>query len=248
MSTMPWFRLYHRMIDDTKIKLLAFEDRWHFVALCCLTANGTLAEADEDLKHRMVAVALGVQLRELDEIRRRLVAVNLIGPDMVPLAWDELQFESDNSTERVRKFREKQRRNKEKRFRNVAVTGQETEPDSDPDPETDQNTPPEGGDALSNSDDEPLTVEDIFEGWNTFAAKYGLPVAEKLTAERRRAARQRLKQYPELSSWQKALRHIRETPFLRGENDRGWQANFDFFLQAKSFTKLVEGAYAKADT
>ena len=29
---MPWFRLYHRMIDDEKLRLLAFEDRWHFVA------------------------------------------------------------------------------------------------------------------------------------------------------------------------------------------------------------------------
>ena len=32
-------------------------------------------------------------------------------------------------------------------------------------------------------------------------------------------------------------------PFLCGENDRGWRANIDFFLQAKSSTKLMEGAY-----
>jgi hypothetical protein len=141
MTALPWFRLYHRTIDDTKIKLLAFEDRWHFIALCCLTANGTLAEADDDLKSRMAAVALGVQLRELDEIKRRLMAVNLIGADLVPLAWDDLQFQSDTSTPRVQKFREKQRRNKAKRCGNVTVTVQETETDAETEAKSEEDIP-----------------------------------------------------------------------------------------------------------
>ena len=78
MSSLPWFRLYHRIIDDEKLRLLAFEDRWHFVALCCLKADGLLDEERGPLWERKVAVKLGVQLRELDEISRRLHEVGLI--------------------------------------------------------------------------------------------------------------------------------------------------------------------------
>ncbi|EXU79084.1 hypothetical protein AX13_08315 [Comamonas aquatica DA1877] len=39
---LPWFRVYTRMVDDDKLKLLAFEDRWHFVALLCLKGEGLL--------------------------------------------------------------------------------------------------------------------------------------------------------------------------------------------------------------
>ena len=42
MSKLPWFRTYTRMVDDDKLKLLAFEDRWHFVALLCLKGEGLL--------------------------------------------------------------------------------------------------------------------------------------------------------------------------------------------------------------
>jgi len=96
-------------------------------------------------------------------------------------------------------------------------------------------------------EDERLTIQDIFEGWNDFAAKHDLPRAEVFSERRKKQAKARLKQHPDLDTWKRALRHISETPFLRGENERGWRANFDFFLQEKSFTKLIEGSYGKAD-
>lgn len=128
---LPWFRLYHRIIDDEKIRLLAFEDRWHFIAICCLKADGLLDEPHSDVKWRKIALKLGVQTRELGEIARRLNEVELVDEDMQPLAWDELQYVSDNSTARVRKYREKQRASAMKRGCNVSVTGQETDTDTD---------------------------------------------------------------------------------------------------------------------
>jgi len=107
--SMQWFRLYHRIIDDEKLRLLAFEDRWHFVALCCLKGDGLLDEPDDSLRQRKIAVKLGVQVRELEEIGRRLQEVGLIDESLSPVAWDELQYRSDNSSERVKKYREKQR-------------------------------------------------------------------------------------------------------------------------------------------
>lgn len=131
MGALQWFRLYHRIIDDEKIRLLAFEDRWHFVALCCLKADGLLDEADSQVKWRKIAVKMGVQARELDEIRRRLAEVDLVDEDMVPTAWDDLQYRSDTSTDRVKRFREKQKKNKDETPRNVSVTPQEAETDTE---------------------------------------------------------------------------------------------------------------------
>lgn len=106
MSGQRWFRTYSAIVDDDKLRLLAFEDRWHFVALCALKSCGLLDEADTPLRTRKVAVKLGVQLRELDEICRRLREVELIDEHMQPRSWDRLQFKGDTSQERVKKYRE----------------------------------------------------------------------------------------------------------------------------------------------
>lgn len=131
MTALPWFRMYHRMVDDEKLRLLAFEDRWHFVALCCLKADGLLDEPETDLRSRKIAVKLGVQVRELEEIGRRLSEVGLVNGGLHPLKWDELQYRSDSSAERVRKFREKQKAATAKPDGNVTVTPQDTETDAD---------------------------------------------------------------------------------------------------------------------
>jgi hypothetical protein len=40
-----------------------------------------------------------------------------------------------------------------------------------------------------------------------------------------------------------AIAAVERSPFCRGENDRGWKADFDFLLQPKSFNRLIEGFY-----
>jgi hypothetical protein len=129
---MRWFRLHADAIDDDKLKLLAFEDRWHFVAIMCLKAQGVLDNADKHLDRR-VAAKLGVTQREADEIRNRLMDIELIGQDWQPVNWDKRQYVSDNSTERVRKYRRKRQRETQC---NVSGTPPETEADSDAETET----------------------------------------------------------------------------------------------------------------
>lgn len=145
---MSWFRLYSEAIDDEKLRLLAFEDRWHFVALLCCKSKGLLDSADShDLKLRKIALKLGLSTRELDEVARRLAEVGLIDRDTLqPLAWDERQFKTDASTDRVRKFRERQKQdgNGTKRYRNVPVTVQETETET----ETETPLPPSGSNGV----------------------------------------------------------------------------------------------------
>lgn len=232
MSKLPWFRLYSRIIDDKKIKLLAFEDRWHFVALCCLKSSGDLDEPDDDLLRRTVAMGLGVQLPELDEIKRRLMAVKLIDSDFCPSSWDDLQFHSDNSTARVKAFRErqqKQQRNKVKRYRNVSVTAQEED--------TEQNIEPKGSCASGDT----LKPEHIFEKWNEVAARIGKPKVRDMTPARRQLLNARIAQYS-IEDFVTVFGKVEDSAFLRG--DGKWQGcTFDWIMKRANFQKIIEGNY-----
>lgn len=85
----PWLRLYTEAIDDEKLRLLAFEDRWHFIALLCCKGKGIIDEPHKDLMFRKVSVKLGIDPRTLEEVSRRLADVGLIEEKTLqPLAWD----------------------------------------------------------------------------------------------------------------------------------------------------------------
>jgi hypothetical protein len=104
---LPWFRLYGETVDDAKLRLLAFEDRWHYIAILCCKAQGILDETKPDMLDRMVGAKLGLAARELDEARRRLIEVGLISLNWQPSGWERRQYVSDTSNERVRRHREK---------------------------------------------------------------------------------------------------------------------------------------------
>lgn len=233
MSGLQWFRLYHRIVDDEKLRLLAFEDRWHFVALCCLKADGLLDTPNDNLRSRKIAVKLGVQLRELDEIGRRLQEVDLVDENLSPVAWDELQYKSDNSTDRVKKYREKQQRNTMKRERNVSVTRQETET------ETDITTKV----VCASGDTPSLLPEHIVEEWNKTSAKLGKPQVRNLTPERKQNLKARIGQYS-IEDFHDVFGKIERSAFLRGET-QGWPrgATFDWTFKKANFQKILEGNY-----
>lgn len=232
--SLPWFRMYHRIVDDDKLRLLAFEDRWHFVALCCLKCDGLLDEAEGDLRTRRIAVKLGVQVRELDEIGRRLREVGLVDEGLNPVAWDDLQFNSDNSTERSREWRKRQKkqpRNETKRPRNVAATAQETDTDTEEDIE------PKGSCASGDA----LKPEHISEKWNEVAERIARPLIRTLTPERRQLVKARIAQYP-LADFMAVFASIERSPFLRG--DTKWRGvTFDWVMKKGNFQKILEGNY-----
>ncbi len=145
----PWFRLYTEIVDDEKLRLLAFEDRWHFIALLCCKGKGILDESNPSLMRRKVAVKLGLDARELDEVARRLAEVELINADTLqPIAWDRRQFSSDQDptrNERQQRYRKKQKVNcgngsvtHDKRTHNGSVTQEERPPDTDTDTDTEE--------------------------------------------------------------------------------------------------------------
>lgn len=175
MKRMPWFRMYSEAVDDEKLRLLAFEDRWHFVAILCCKCAGVL-DSDDPLLRRKMAVKLGLGIRELDEVARRLSEVGLIDFEtMQPLHWDERQFQSDTSTDRVKAYRDRM-----KRGCNVSETAQEAETDTETDTEKKTKAPdkPARFDALKV--ELPACIPaDVWAEWIAYRRSRRLTVSEK---------------------------------------------------------------------
>lgn len=140
MKSLPWFRAYTEMVDDEKLRLLAFEDRWHFVALLCLKGQGLIDEGGP-LLFRKVAVKLGIDTRTLDEVARRIAEVGLIDEvTLQPIAWNSRQMRSDKdmtNAERQARYRDslKDKKSVSNALRNVTVTRIDTDTDIDKDKE-----------------------------------------------------------------------------------------------------------------
>lgn len=150
---LQWLRLWTDIIDDDKLALLAFEDRWHFVALLCMKRRGILDRGDsQEMLDRRVGAKLGLGDSDRDALRRRLMELSLIDKQWQPLAWGKRQFSSDSSTSRVQAFRER-KRNADETFHetvgNVSVTPPDTETDSESESDSDSEKIPVGPQAAA---------------------------------------------------------------------------------------------------
>lgn len=112
----------------------------------------------------------------------------------------------------------------------------DTEPSREPSPLVSPN-----GDTPPAANDDVLKPEHVVEAWNDTAARVGLSKVVRLTDARRKRLRTMIAQHPP-DDFAAALDALERSPFCRGERS-DWKADFDFFLQTKSFTKLLEGAY-----
>lgn len=70
-----------------------------------------------------------------------------------------------------------------------------------------------------------------------------LPKVAKLTPERERAIKARLKEFSH-DEFITAFKKAEASAFLKGANG-GWKANFDFIMRAGSMVKILEGQYDK---
>ena len=93
----------------------------------------------------------------------------------------------------------------------------------------------------------PCEAAVVVEVWNATGPPVLSAVAD-LTDKRKRAVGARLSEKRERTEswWRTYFAKIRATPFLCGENDRGWRADFDFAVKADSIAKVLEGKYDRA--
>jgi hypothetical protein len=108
---MNWFRFYAEFRSDPKVLSMSDAMQIRLVRLLCLKAECSL----DGLTDEMVALALRIKVSTLDSVRFEFESRGFISPgSWEPRNWDERQYKSDCSTERV------------KRFRNVSRNGSET--------------------------------------------------------------------------------------------------------------------------
>ena len=107
---LPWFRFYVSTLNNSKVQSLtdSMFRGWVNMLCCAATHDGILPG--------LAAFAFELRITEAKAKRllENLLALGLIDRDdageLTPHAWDEFQYVSDSSTERVRKHREKRSR------------------------------------------------------------------------------------------------------------------------------------------
>jgi len=87
------------------------------------------------------------------------------------------------------------------------------------------------------------SCEKIKNQWIKIAYEFDLSGKQlKITNNRKRAINNLLKEYS-LEEMLKAMRKIRTSNFLQGNNKTGWQISFDWFTNKSNFLKVLEGNY-----
>ena len=88
-----------------------------------------------------------------------------------------------------------------------------------------------------------FAIESIIAQWNSLSA-YGIPKIRSMDKKspRYKYLSARLDEYG-FDTVIEAIRIVEQSPFLRGENDRGWTITFDWFIGKSNFVKILEGNY-----
>jgi hypothetical protein len=138
---------------------------------------------------------------------------------------------------------DRQRKCRAKKANGHAVTVTRDSPPNDRDILTPQ-APPNGisSEIPPPADKIELKPEHVVEVWNDLATRHGLSAVKKITPERRKKLQTFIRRHT-IDDITEAIAAIPRSPFLLGENQRGWQASFDWFLEPRNLTKLTEGTY-----
>ena len=84
--------------------------------------------------------------------------------------------------------------------------------------------------------------------YNVTAEQSGWARVQRLTASRKSSLTARLGECGGIVGWQTAMAKAGTSKFLtgklpRGPTHRNWRPDFDWFINASNFTKLMEGSY-----
>jgi hypothetical protein len=233
-----WYRAYEGTVNDPKLaEAAAVADvskavsvaAWHALLESAAAVNNC---GSYEITPRRVSIILCEPTPAVEALFAAYAEVGLI-EDGVILAWKRRQFESDDSKERVARYRAKRKENADVTACNGDVTPPEAETETEEESSYEDTA---SGDAPK------LTVEHVFEGYQDLARALGLTVPRDLTPERRQLLRGRVNQYP-LEDFLTVFQKCRDSPFLRGERGNGTPLKFDWLFKKANFQKVLEGNY-----
>jgi ribosomal protein L19E len=82
----------------------------------------------------------------------------------------------------------------------------------------------------------------LAEIWNAEIRK-PLAGVKSASKARRRMAEARWAENPQPEFWVEVIHRLNRSSFCRGENSRGWKADFDFLIKPDSASRILEGKY-----
>lgn len=113
-------------------------------------------------------------------------------------------------------------------------------------PEADASAPPVSSQESGSNGkcDLKQAMERLEAAWNSVS---GLVAIRQWSEQRKNKLRTRLRDPTWLPKALSAIEQIPTSPFLLGDNDRGWRADIDWFLKPDSVTRILEGKYRKKE-
>jgi uncharacterized protein YdaU (DUF1376 family) len=87
----------------------------------------------------------------------------------------------------------------------------------------------------------PVPFQEILKVWNSNGPVQCLIISDK----RRQLMEVRWRNKFFRDNWERAVEIICKSDFCCGQNERGWKASFDWFLQPDTVAKAIEGKYTR---
>jgi hypothetical protein len=232
---MKWFRLYNDILYDYKMRELGASKAFRFFQLMAyINANyrrvGSIPAAE--LQH--FCNISGARLQQIQRMITQCIELEIISSDgqfYTLTNWNKRQYKTDDVNSRVQEHREKQPE------KSKSVTLHVTPPDTDTD--TEQKLVPKG--TCQKQAFNPSPVLELFSD-----ILPGLAQPKQVGGSRRTALKARMREQPKLDWWYDYFRAVEKQPFLTGENDKGWRADFDWLLKPANVSKVLELKYLTA--
>jgi len=219
---------------------LAFEDQRHFVILLCLKCDGVLDRPlRESNRDRIIYRGLGLDPHAAEEAKNKLMEVGLIDKKWQPRSWDRLQFISDVSTQRTRKYKKTiEAGNGTGTATRRSGNGPDTDTDTDTDISTDKSV-------VGNAHAPPCPYQKIIDLYHEHCPT--LPRFEILTTARKTQIRARWREDSDLDGWANYFMAVSRSPFLTGQvpgrNDKPFLADLEWLTKEANMAKVIEGKY-----
>ena len=106
---------------------------------------------------------------------------------------------------------------------------------TDTDTEIDNPLPPKGG------QQDLVPYSEIVELYHSICTSF--PKLRAVEGNRRKQIAERWKKYRIIDAFRELFERTEASDFLKGENERGWSADFDWLIRPTNMSKVLEGKY-----
>lgn len=268
MADVKWIKIVTDIFDDEKMLLIdglpehdAIIVIW-FKLLCLagkqnnggvFMMNDKIAYTDEMLAtifHRPLnTVRLAI------ETFRQYGMIEIYNGSIAIPNWEKhqnleaIEISREQTRKRVAKYREKQKLIAEcNENSNATVTDgnadrirEEQEVDKELDSDGEKDTTPQA---------EPERFQCPFSKikglYNSICVSY--PKVKSIDGNRMKAVAARWRTHKSIDTFSELFRIAEASPFLKGQNDRNWSADFDWMMKPTNFTKILEHKYDERGT